>query len=194
MSSFEHQEKPMVQQVEYRFSDPNPPQPPQQGPDVQTMQEMAEAKPRKRANRRKDTNYSPNYDILTALLPQTVLNNARAVINGNGRGVKTVLRALQSAEFHKRQRDEYARMVDFHDDHHDKLVKRLSELTGESAKVPASTQTIRAFLNTLSDSVLDQIAVSRNVSVDLTREEMIDQLAGIWHTTPSSPPVTASGV
>jgi hypothetical protein len=185
----------MVQQVEYRFSDPNPPQPPQQGPDVQTMQQMSEAKPRKKANRRKDTDYTPNYDILTELLPQTVLNNARAVINGNGRGVKTVLRALQSTEFHKRQRDEYARMVSFHDDHHDKLVKRLAELTGDSAKVPASAHTIKAFLDTLSDGVLDQIALGRNVSVDLTREEMIDQLAGIWHTpSASSPTVTPSGI
>lgn len=147
-----------------------------------TPGDMNESNGKRKRHRLKKTEvYQPNYMVLEEIVPEGLLSKARAMVETNQRGYKATLRHLKSLEFHTGMKKEHSQLVKYHDTHNTGLIHKLGINVGDITPALSGAEAIKAFLEGLDDAVLDSIAMSKKVSVDLTRDEMIDQLLKVWN-------------
>lgn len=149
--------------------------------DAPGEEQASRAIQRQRRRLKKDEVYHPNYTGLATIVPDGILTKVQAIVGTQQKGSKSALRLLRSLEFHQGMQEEHHKVVQYHKDLNERLLDKLAVAVGDMPSASTTAQVIE-FLQGLPDAVLDSIAVSKGVSVDLTRDEMIAALT-TSHTT-----------
>lgn len=136
---------------------------------------------RQRHRLKKTEDYRPNYTILEAVVPEGLLTKAKAMVSTSQRGHKATLRNLRSIEFHRGMQSEHSKLAEYHALHNEMLLNKLGVNVGDIARTKSGDQAIRNFLESLNDGALDSVAQSKNVSMDLLRDDMIHELIKVWN-------------